>query len=160
MASPPHGFQAASDSARERCHQDGKRLPYYWYEESALLWKQMAGGGEVWRVPNVTEVELLMGFPSGYTLVPSDPFDAKSPKIPDDRRWRMIANARQVPCHIIWNRALGTAQNEYRDVACAFGCLGPHRGPEVRRARRRRARRGVHGGGGPAREVPLFLLEI
>ena len=57
---PPHGYQRASSSARERCHPDGKVLPYYWYEGGALLWKEGAQGKWEWRRPNVGEVELLM----------------------------------------------------------------------------------------------------
>ena len=60
---PPHGYQRASSSARERCHSDGKVLPYYWYEDGALLWKESTTGTMEWRRPNVGEVELLMGLP-------------------------------------------------------------------------------------------------
>ena len=69
----PHGFQRASNGARQRCHQDGKRLPYYWYEEAALLWQEGSPGNWAWRVPNIDELEQVMGFPPSFSAVPLSP---------------------------------------------------------------------------------------
>ena len=100
---PTHGYQAASAAARERCQRDGRRLPYYWYEDASLLWKEEKNGAWSWRTSNVDEVELLLGFPPSYTAVPlslanADEGTGKARKLPDARRWKLLANTWSVPC--------------------------------------------------------------
>ena len=35
-----HGRKSASAEAVQRCKADGKRWPYYWYDDRFLLWKE------------------------------------------------------------------------------------------------------------------------
>ena len=40
----PHGRKSASAEAVQRCKADGKRCPYYWYEDRLLFWSGRDGG--------------------------------------------------------------------------------------------------------------------
>ena len=94
----PHGWHTASDNARKRCKQDGLVLPHYWYEDHALLWKEIQRNVWDWRTIHQDELEKLMGFPAGYTEVPASATGKKSQKLPSATRWRLLANTWQLAC--------------------------------------------------------------
>ena len=93
----PRGSASASPEARRRCDELGRVWPVYWHEDEALLWSKTDSGEWVFRLPEVSEAERLLGLPSDFTAVPQSP-DKKSVKVATRDRWRMIANAWHVPC--------------------------------------------------------------
>ena len=59
----PNGRDRASPEAINRCHADGIRLPYRWYEDSCLLWRLQEDGLRWdWSIPSVEEIERFLGF--------------------------------------------------------------------------------------------------
>ena len=66
----PHDAATASPDARARCRKLGSVWPYYWHEDSALLWCCLANGTWDVSLPDVGEAERLMGLPPDHTAVP------------------------------------------------------------------------------------------
>ena len=58
------GITRADASTISRWQQDGKRYAPYRYQANNVLWSHDGN----WRMPNIKEMEAMMGFPEDYTL--------------------------------------------------------------------------------------------
>ena len=84
----PHGRKSASAEAVQRCVDDGKIWPYYWYEDKFLLWRE-----DEHRLLAAEEIESLMGMPRHYTSVPNPKKSKKSDKLDTNTRVSLLANS-------------------------------------------------------------------
>ena len=93
----PHGKSRATLEAVARCEASGRILLYYWFEDAALVWRRDKAGQWSWRLPEVDEVERLLGFQGRHTAVPANPHADKARKIEPQIRWKMMANTWHIP---------------------------------------------------------------
>ena len=88
----PAGVHQCSLSELERWHQDRFRFPPYQYKDINCL---INGAGEI-RVPDVSERELMLGFPLHYTATCSPKSDRKKEEY-NDIRLSLLGNTWSVP---------------------------------------------------------------
>ena len=78
------GCGKASAATKERWRSDGCLLSTHQYEEKAILWH-----GNTWRHPSADELDVLLGFPRGFTAVEA---------VNEEARERLLGNTMHLGC--------------------------------------------------------------